>query len=81
VAPTITADVARTAEVRCAQLRRCTAQAPLAQSAERLHAMYLARIAVLTRKIANHPRMVCAYLDALIRPLLRAFLCDGVTRF
>ena len=43
-----------------------TRQAPLAQSAERLHGKYLARIAVLTRENAVHPRPVCTQLDALV---------------
>src|SRR4029077_13227467 len=40
-------------------------QAPLAQSAERLHGKYLARIAVLTRKNAVQSRPVWNQLDAL----------------
>jgi hypothetical protein len=55
-----------TAEVRYAHYaRRYPAAAPLAQSAERLHGKYPARIAVLARKNAVHPRPVWTQLDAL----------------
>ena len=43
----------------------CTRQAPLAQSAERLHGKNPARIAVLTSENALHLRPLCTQLDAL----------------
>jgi hypothetical protein len=55
-------------------------QAPLAQSAERLHGKYLARIGVLTSENAVHPRPVWTQLDALVPALCVRQSVTHVTR-